>query len=49
MPTDTAVQTPVEHSLRQIEAASLERQQATMQRQQDNDVHARDNPAMRMG
>lgn len=49
MPTDTAVQTPVEHSLRQIEAASLERQQAAMQRQQDNDVHARDNPAMRMG
>lgn len=49
MPTDTAVQTPVEHSLRQIEAASLERQQATMQRQQDNDVPARDNPAMRMG
>lgn len=49
MPTDVAVQTPVAQSLQQIEAASLERQQTAAQWQQDLDVQARGNHAMRMG
>lgn len=49
MPTDRAVQTPVEQSLQQIEAVSLDRQQAAVQRQQDIDVQACESPAMRMG
>lgn len=49
MPTDVAVHTPVAQSLQQMEAASLERQQAVMQRQQDIEVQARESHAMRMG
>lgn len=49
MPTDIAVQTPVAQSLQQIEAASLDRQPAAVQRQQDIDVQAREIPAIRMG
>jgi len=49
MPTDVAVQTPVEQSLRQMETDSMERQQRAMQRQQEIDFQALENPAMRMG
>ena len=49
MPTDVAVQTPVAQSLQQIEAASLDRQPAAVQRHQDIDVQARESPGMRMG
>jgi len=49
MPTDVAVHTPVAQSLQQMEAASLERQQTAGQHQQDIEVQARENNAMRMG
>ncbi|MCR8716838.1 XVIPCD domain-containing protein [Stenotrophomonas indicatrix] len=49
MPTDVAVQTPVEQSLRHMETDSMERQQRAMQRQQEIDIQALENPAMRMG
>ncbi|MBV6790529.1 hypothetical protein [Xanthomonas euvesicatoria] len=49
MPTDVAVRTPVEQSLQQLETASVQRQQALAQSQQqdmDNPVH--ENMSMRM-
>lgn len=49
MPTDIAVQTPVAQSLQQMKAVDLERQQTAGQRQQEIDVQARENHAMRMG
>ena len=49
MPTDIAVQTPVAQSLQQMKAVDLDRQQTAAQRQQEIDVQARENHAMRMG
>ncbi|HHA2974373.1 Smlt3024 family type IV secretion system effector [Stenotrophomonas geniculata] len=50
MPTDRAVQTPVEQSLQALQAVGADRGQAHAQRQQQEiDVQARDTPAMRMG
>jgi len=50
MPTDRAVQTPVEQSLQQIQAVGADREQVHAQRhQQEIEVQARDTPAMRMG
>ncbi|WP_330462324.1 XVIPCD domain-containing protein [Xanthomonas nasturtii] len=50
MPTDVAVRTPVEQSLQQLETASVERQQALAQsQQQDMDNRTRENATMRMG
>lgn len=49
MPTDVAVRTPVEQSLQQLETASVERQQALAQsQQQDMDNPVRENMSMRM-
>ncbi|MGB9101285.1 MAG: XVIPCD domain-containing protein [Stenotrophomonas indicatrix] len=49
MPTDVAVQTPVEQSLQRLELASAERQQAVSQRQQQElDNQVREHPQMRM-
>ncbi|MGH8465646.1 MAG: XVIPCD domain-containing protein, partial [Pseudomonas sp.] len=49
MPTDVAVQTPVEQSLQRLELASAERQQAQSQRQQQElDNQVREHPAMRL-
>lgn len=49
MPTDVAVQTPVEQSLERLELASAERQQAQSQRQQQElDNQVREHPAMRL-
>jgi len=50
MPTDLAVQTPVEQSLQRLQVASMEREQTQTQRQQQEmDLQTRDNPSMRMG
>ncbi len=50
MPTQEAVQTPVEQSLQRLEVASADRQQALAQsQQQEIDQQARENPAIRMG
>lgn len=50
MPTQEAVQTPVEQSLQRLEVASVDRQQALAQsQQQEVDQQARENPAVRMG
>lgn len=50
MPTQEAVQTPVEQSLQRLEVASADRAQALAQRQQQEvDQQARENPAIRMG
>ena len=50
MPTQEAVQTPVEQSLQRLEVASADRQQALAQsQQQEVDQQARENPAIRMG
>lgn len=50
MPTDVAVRTPVEQSLQQLETASVQRQQALAQsQQQDMDTRVRENMSMRMG
>lgn len=50
MPTQEAVQTPVEQSLQRMEVASADRQQALAQsQQQEVDQQARENPAIRMG
>ncbi|ARV22211.1 hypothetical protein NY99_09880 [Xanthomonas phaseoli pv. phaseoli] len=50
MPTDVAVRTPVAQSLQQLETASVERQQALTQRQQqDMDHRVRKTLSMRMG
>lgn len=50
MPTQEAVQTPVEQSLQRLEVASVDRQQALAQsQQQEVDQQARENPAIRMG
>lgn len=50
MPTDRAVQTPVEQALQALQAVGADREQAHAQRhQQEIDVQARDTPAMRMG
>ncbi|WP_282295441.1 XVIPCD domain-containing protein [Stenotrophomonas sp. PS02289] len=50
MPTQDAVQTPVEQSLQRLEVASADRQQALAQsQQQEVDQQARENPAIRMG
>ena len=49
MPTDVAVQTPVEQSLQRLELASAERQEALSQRQQQElDNQVREHPQMRM-
>lgn len=49
MPTDVAVRTPVEQSLQQLETASVQRQQALAQsQQQDMDNPVRENMSMRM-
>ncbi|AOY68752.1 hypothetical protein QYG06_08725 [Xanthomonas euvesicatoria] len=49
MSTDVAVRTPVEQSLQQLETASVERQQALAQsQQQDMDNPVRENMSMRM-
>ncbi|MFL8061020.1 XVIPCD domain-containing protein [Xanthomonas vasicola] len=49
MPTDMAVRTPVEQSLQQLETASVERQRALTQgQQQDMDNQVRENMSMRM-
>ncbi|MBV6883528.1 hypothetical protein [Xanthomonas euvesicatoria] len=49
MPTDVAVRTPVEQSLQQLETASVQRQQALAQsQQQDMDYRVRENMSMRM-
>lgn len=49
MPTDVAVQTPVEQALQRLELASAERQQAVSQRQQQElDNQVREHPQMRM-
>ncbi|KEZ95880.1 hemolysin [Xanthomonas vasicola pv. vasculorum NCPPB 895] len=49
MSTDVAVRTPVEQSLQQLETASVERQRALMQgQQQDMDNRVRENMSMRM-
>ncbi|WP_161959990.1 Smlt3024 family type IV secretion system effector [Xanthomonas arboricola] len=50
MPTDVAVQTPVEQSLQQLEVASTDRQQALAQgQQQEMDNRQRESASMRMG
>jgi len=50
MPTDLAVQTPVEQSLQRLQVASMEREQTQTQRQQQEmDLQTRDNPSMRLG
>ncbi|KER79981.1 hemolysin [Xanthomonas arboricola pv. celebensis] len=50
MPTDVAVQTPVEQSLQQLEVASTNRQQALAQsQQQEMDTRQRESASMRMG
>ena len=50
MPTQEAVQTPLEQSLQRLEVASADRQQALAQsQQQEVDQQARENPAIRMG
>ncbi|MCR1820723.1 hemolysin, partial [Stenotrophomonas sp. DSM 28631] len=49
MPTDRAVQTPVEQSLQALQAVGADREQAHAQRQQEVDAQARDIPAIRMG
>ncbi|MCS3809298.1 XVIPCD domain-containing protein [Xanthomonas sp. 4461] len=50
MPTDVAVQTPVEQSLQQLEVASTNRQQALAQsQQQEMDNRQRESASMRMG
>ncbi|SOU02924.1 Hypothetical Protein LMG19146_03004 [Xanthomonas arboricola pv. fragariae] len=50
MPTDMAVQTPVEQSLQQLEVASTDRQQALAQsQQQEMDTRQRESASMRMG
>lgn len=50
MPTDVAVQTPVEQSLQQLEVASADRQQALAQsQQQEMDTRQRESASMRMG
>lgn len=50
MPTQEAVQTPVEQSLQRLEVTSADRQQALAQsQQQEVDQQARENPAIRMG
>ncbi|MBB4724911.1 hypothetical protein [Xanthomonas euvesicatoria] len=49
MSTDVAVRTPVEQSLQQLETASVQRQQALAQsQQQDMDTRVRENMSMRM-
>ncbi len=49
MPTDVAVQTPVEQSLQRMELVSAERQQTVSQRQQQElDNQVREHPQMRM-
>ncbi|WP_343124455.1 hypothetical protein [Xanthomonas citri] len=49
MPTDLAVRTPVAQSLQQLETASVERQRALAQsQQQDMDNRVRENMSMRM-
>lgn len=49
MSTDVAVRTPVEQSLQQLETASVQRQQALAQsQQQDMDNPVRENMSMRM-
>ncbi|MFO3705012.1 XVIPCD domain-containing protein [Xanthomonas codiaei] len=50
MPTDVAVQTPVEQSLQRLEVTSAERQQALAQsQQQEMDNRQRESAAIRMG
>ncbi|WP_172454316.1 XVIPCD domain-containing protein [Xanthomonas arboricola] len=50
MPTDVAVQTPVEQSLQQLEVASTDRQRALAQsQQQEADNRQRESASMRMG
>nr|WP_239692201.1 XVIPCD domain-containing protein [Xanthomonas floridensis] len=50
MPTDVAVQTPVEKSLQQLEVATTDRQQALAQsQQQEADNRQRESASMRMG
>ncbi|MBB5735873.1 hypothetical protein FHT09_001613 [Xanthomonas arboricola] len=50
MPTDVAVQTPVEKSLQQLEVATTDRQQALAQsQQQEVDTRQRESASMRMG
>ena len=50
MPTQEAVQTPVEQSLQRLEVASADRAQALARsQQQEVDQQARENPAIRMG
>ncbi|CAE6730295.1 Smlt3024 family type IV secretion system effector [Xanthomonas arboricola] len=50
MPTDVAVQTPVEQSLQRLEVASTDRQQALAQsQQQEMDTRQRESASMRMG
>ncbi|MCF8797325.1 XVIPCD domain-containing protein [Xanthomonas campestris] len=50
MPTDVAVQTPVEQSLQRLEMANTDRQQALVQsQQQEMDNRVREGSAMRMG
>ncbi|CAD7378496.1 Smlt3024 family type IV secretion system effector [Xanthomonas arboricola] len=50
MPTDVAVQTPVEQSLHQLEVATTDRQQALAQsQQQEMDNRQRESASMRMG
>lgn len=49
MPTDVAVQTPVEQSLQRLELVSAERQEALSQRQQQElENQVREHPQMRM-
>ncbi|WP_184406974.1 XVIPCD domain-containing protein [Xanthomonas sp. 3075] len=50
MPTDVAVQTPVEQSLQRLEVAGADRQQALAQsQQQEMDNRQRESASMRMG
>jgi hypothetical protein len=50
MPTEVAVQTPVEQSLQRLDVASTERQESLAQnQQQDMETQQRGNPALRMG
>ena len=50
MPTDVAVQTPVEQSLQELEAVRLDRQASEWRRQQQEiDDQTRENPALRVG
>ncbi|MEQ7461224.1 XVIPCD domain-containing protein, partial [Xanthomonas campestris] len=50
MPTDVAVQTPVEQSLQRLEIANTDRQQALVQsQQQEMDNRVREGSAMRIG